>query len=75
MAEINFKSLHEHNRSRAGFIHTYKAGGNHLATPVLARPVFLKIKNNISFLEKTINKSTCTSVIFGLVRLILLSYV
>ena len=54
-------------------IHTCcRAGGNGPATPVLARPVFLKVKNKNPFLQKAIRKSA--SVIFGLVRLILLGY-
>ena len=48
------------------------AGRNGQAAPVLAGPVFLKVKIKFNFFKKkVINKST--SVIFGLVRLVILS--
>ena len=50
-----------------------RAGGNGPAAPVLAGPVFLKVKMKFKFYKKqVINKSA--SVIFGLVTLIILSY-
>ena len=49
------------------------AGGNVPAALVLAGPVFLKVKMKFNFYKKqVINKGA--SVIFGLVRLIILSY-
>ena len=43
-----------------------------MAAPVLARPVFLKVKMKVHFYKKeVINKSA--SVVLGLVRLIILS--
>ena len=51
----------------------YRAGGNCPAAPVLAGPFFLNVKIKCNFYKKqVINKSAC--VIFGLVRLIILSY-
>ena len=48
-----------------------KAGRSNPTTPVLAGPVFLKVKIKYHFYKKqAINKSA--SVIFGLVRLIIL---
>ena len=50
-----------------------RVGGNVPATLVLARPVFLKVKIKFHFyIKQVINKSV--SVIFGLVRLSILSY-
>ena len=49
------------------------AGGNGPAAPVLAGPVFLKVKMKFSFYRKQIINKTA-SVIFGLIRLIILSY-
>ena len=50
-----------------------RAGGNGSAAPVLAGPVFLKVKIKIHFYKnQVINKSA--SVIVGLIRLIILSY-
>ena len=44
-----------------------RAGGNGPAAPVLARPVFLKLKMKFNFYKKqVINKSAC--VIVGLVK-------
>ena len=55
------------------YIISFRAGGNGPAAPVLAGPVFLKVKMKFNFYKKqVINKSA--SVIFGLVRLIILSY-
>ena len=52
---------------------SYRAGGNGPAAPVLAGPVFLKVKMKFNFYKKqVISKSV--SVIFRLVRLIILSY-
>ena len=49
------------------------ASGSGPAAPVLAGSVFLKVKLNFNCYEKqVINKSA--SVIFGFVRLIILSY-
>ena len=51
----------------------YRASGNGPAAPVLAGPVFLKVKMKFIFYKKqVINESA--SVIFRLVRLIILSY-
>ena len=51
----------------------FRAGGNGLAAPVLAGPVFLKVKMKFNFYKKqVINKSA--SVIFVLVKLTILSY-
>ena len=50
-----------------------RAGGNGPAAPVLAGPVFLKVKMKFNFYKKQLmNKSA--SVIFVLFRLIILSY-
>ena len=49
-----------------------RAGRNGPAAPVLAGLVFLKVKNKSPFYKEVIKKSA--SVIFGLVRLILLGY-
>ena len=50
-----------------------RAGGNGPAAPILAGPVFLKVKMKFKFYKKQVtNKSA--SVIFGLVTLIILSY-
>ena len=50
-----------------------RAGRNGSAAPVLAKPVSLKVKIKFHFYNKqVINKSA--SVIFGLVRHIILSY-
>ena len=50
-----------------------RAGGNGLAAPVLTGPVFLKVKMKFNFYKKeTMNKNA--SVIFRLVKLIILSY-
>ena len=50
-----------------------RAGGNGPSAPVLARPVLLEVKMKFNFYKKQVlNKSA--SVIFGLVRLITLSY-
>ena len=50
-----------------------RAGRNSPAAPLLAGPVFLKVKMKYKFYKKeVINKSA--SVIFGLVTLIILSY-
>ena len=51
----------------------YRAGGNGPAAPVLAKPVFLKVKIKIHFHKKQVIKKSA-SVIFELVRLIILSY-
>ena len=58
---------------------SYRAGGNGSAVLVLAEPVFLKVimnfhlyKNQVINKSEAINKSA--SVIFRLVRLIILSY-
>ena len=51
----------------------FRGGGNGLTAQVLARPVFLKVKKYVHFNEKQIVKKSA-SVIFGLVRLILLDY-
>ena len=50
-----------------------RAGGIDLAAPVLAGPVFSQAKSKIPFLQKASNKHS-TSVILGLIRLIILSY-
>ena len=50
-----------------------RAGGNGPAAPVLAGPVFLKVKVKFHFYNKQVINITA-SVIFGLVRLIILSY-
>ena len=42
------------------------------AAPVLARPVFSQGKNKLPFLQKESNKQSA-NVIFGLIRLIILS--
>ena len=53
------------------YIYIYRVGGNGLTVLVLAGPVFLKVKMKFNFCKKqVINKSA--SVIFGLVRLIIL---
>ena len=53
--------------------HFTRAGGNGPAAPVLAGPVFLKVKMKFNFYKKQlINKSA--SVIFVLVRLIIFNY-
>ena len=49
-----------------------RASGIGPAAPVLARPVFLKVKAKF-LLQKVSNKQSA-SVILGLVRLIILSY-
>ena len=50
-----------------------RAGGNGPAAPVLAGPVFLKVKMKFNFYKKQLmNKSA--SMIFVLFRLIVLSY-
>ena len=50
-----------------------RAGGNGPAAPVLAGPVFLKVKMKFKFYKKQLmNKNA--SVIFVLIRLIILSY-
>ena len=52
---------------------TDRVSGNGLAAPVLAGPVFLKVKMKFNFYKKqVINKSS--SVIFVLVKLTILSY-
>ena len=50
-----------------------RAGGIGPAAPVLAEPVFSLGKRKIPFLQKASNKQS-TSVILGLIRLIILSY-
>ena len=50
-----------------------RAGGIGPAALVLAGPVFSQGKNKIPFLQKASNKQSA-SVIFGLIRLIILSY-
>ena len=51
----------------------FRASGNGLAAPVLAGPAFLKVKMKFNFYKKqVISKSA--SVIFRLVRLIILNY-
>ena len=37
----------------------FRASRNGLAAPVLARPVFLKVKDEFSFLQKASNKLKC----------------
>ena len=60
------------NNTKVRIIHN-RAGKNGPAAPVLAGPVFLKLKMKCNFYKKElINKSA--SVIFVLVRLIILSY-
>ena len=51
----------------------YRASGIGPAAPVLAGPVFSQGKSKIPFLRKASNKQSA-SVIFGLIRLIILSY-
>ena len=50
------------------------AGGIGPADPVLAGPVFSQGKSKIPFLQKASNKQSVSSVILGLIRLIILSY-
>ena len=51
----------------------HRAGGNDPAAPVLAGPVFFKVKMKFKFYKKQLmNKSA--SVIFVLIRLIILNY-
>ena len=50
-----------------------KAGRNGPAAPILARPVFLKVKIKVHLYKKQLIKKSA-SVIFGVVRLIILSY-
>ena len=50
-------------------VYTGRAGGNGPAAPVLARPVFLKVKMKYNFYEKEVF-SKSAGVIFGLGRLI-----
>ena len=52
------------------YIISFRAGGNGPAAPVLAGPVFLKV---VHFYKKQVIKKSA-SMIFGLVRLILLVY-
>ena len=54
--------------------HQHRAGGIAPAAPVLAGPVFPQGKSNIPFLQKASNKQS-VSVILGLIRLIILSYI
>ena len=50
-----------------------RAGGIGPAAPVLAGPVFLKVKTKFHFCKKqVINKSAC--VILGFIKTIILSY-
>ena len=49
-----------------------RAGGNGPAAKVLAVPVFLKVKMKCNFLKKEVINNSA-SVIFGLVRLIILN--
>ena len=68
------------SHTRTGTLYAYglpiivhRAGGNGPAAPVLAGPVFLKVKMKFNFYKKQLmNKSA--SVIFVLFRLIILSY-
>ena len=53
--------------------HGFRAGENGLAALVLAGPIFLKVKNKSLFLQKQVIKKSA-SMIFGLVRLVLLGY-
>ena len=56
-----------------GYLGLIRAGGNSSAAPVLARPVFLKVKMKFNFyIKQVINK--IADVIFGVIRLIILSY-
>ena len=51
----------------------YRAGGISPAAPVLAGPVFLKVKTKFHFCKRqVINKSA--SVILGLIKAIILHY-
>ena len=50
-----------------------RADRNGPAAPVLARPVFLKVKITFHFYKKQVIKKS-DSVIFGLTSLIILSY-
>ena len=55
------------------FLGTNMTGGNSPAAAVLAEPVFLKVKMKCNFyIKQVINNSD--SVIFGLARLIILTY-
>ena len=51
----------------------HRAGGISPAAPVLTGPVFSQGKNKILFLQKASNERS-TSVILGLIKLIILSY-
>ena len=51
----------------------HRAGGNGPAAPVLAGPVFLKVKINFHFYKNQVTKKSA-SVTFGLVKLIILTY-
>ena len=53
--------------------HIYRDGGNGLAALVLAGPIFSQGKNESPLLHKASNKQSA-SLIFRLVRLIILSY-
>ena len=55
-----------------GFVPITRAGEIGPAAPVLAGPVFSQGKSNIPFLQKASNKQSA-SVIWGLIRLIILS--
>ena len=52
---------------------SFTAGRNGPAAPVLAGPVFLKVKMKFNFYKKEVSNKSA-GVIFGLVRLIILSY-
>ena len=65
-------SLHCSHAMTISQYYCYRAGEIGPDTPVLARPVFLKVKIKCHFYKRqVINKSAC--VIFGLGRLIILS--
>ena len=65
-------SLHCSHAMTTSQYYCYRAGEIGPDTPVLAGPVFLKVKIKFHFYKRqVINKSAC--VIFGLVRLIILS--
>ena len=55
----------------SGFINRVSRNG--LAAPALAGSIFLKVKIKVHFYKKQLIKKSA-SVIFGLVRLIILSY-
>ena len=54
--------------------HGFRAGGNGLAAPVLAGPVFLRVKNRSPFYKGQGVKKSASVIFVGLDRLVILGY-